>query len=962
MKTIVLAAALLTGGAAGASQTCEPLDQRISRALPVVEKAAATAQVRALFDAAGEGDEAAFTALLAAVPNVNDYRIDGDALLHRLLQPAPSLAADEAAWRKNSAGQEDDAHWAGQQRKHAALYAARTRMLARALQAGATVNAAGASGATPLHLAALFGTADMVRMLIRAGADVRQVGTAAVEYEPLVITLRQDIAGALEGIVAPDVRTAVMLALMDAGAPLPGQQVEALDDCYRKLGADRAGESVDAARPDVDFRWGSLLAWTRGQAVLDRMLALGSRPYLDEGASYLFAHAASVGNVDGVAWLQAHVPRYDDDGRDTWVDGAVWALQAPHEASDAILDRLLVPDLRWQQKGPARVARPANAWRHVPRDDMAQATLPGRAILAGRGDVVRRLARLGVPLGADETALLADVVIAGDVEMLRTLLALGVSPLSGDPAALDLAAVAPATLRYREFDPKREPALARRKEMLALLLEAMRQQKLAVPEGSRLLEWALEYATTTERASLARMVLDAGVPVRNLRGGIDAALRSPDRALFGELLKHGYLAPPTHGFDGRAAYAGVIVRDALLAGRTDVLPALLALRPDLGRRSDGKPGPIDEAIGQGDIAIVEMLLAAGGELDAGAFHSAIAAGHAGMTRFVAAKTGLAIATGCNGDATALARMVRSADNAYWTLLREQGFGARSCPDLAPRLVTAFAQDEPALYAGWIGERMRRRMADLYADDPAQANTAATALLLQSPRLATLAKVLQGAGWPAPAAPAMARQSAADRVLARKLPGLYRVFDDEVLSFIRLERDGRCWYEMHTDRVREELSCRWAVEAGRLRLTGKPAPAAPLYTPIDNVPADLPPAGQLQVTVYYQESRSADLRVAVLGDQPVAQHGVTTTTGWRGAWTGPVRQIVFAHKGIDGGRPFVFDVPPAQATHSHFTFRLPDNIPNRALDERLSIRGTTLVASGETGELIYQRVPLPKAAD
>lgn len=616
--------------------------------------------------------------------------------------------------------------------------------------------------------------------------------------------------------------------------------------------------------------------------------------------------------------------------------------------------------------GAAQICQPIDQWISHAESHVDEGSMLGRAILAGCGDVVRRLVALGVPLGADETALLADVVIAGDVEMLRTLLALGVSPLSGKPMALDLAAVAPQTLHYKGFDPKREPPLAQRKEMLALLLDAMRQQKLDFPEDSQLLDWALEYATTTERASLARMVLEAGVPVRRLLGGVGAALRSPDRALFGELLKHGYLAPPQHGFDGRATYAGAIVRDALLAGRTDVLPALLALRPSLGRRNDDRPGPVDVAIGQGDVGIVEMLLAAGGTLDAKALDGAIASGHADMVRFVSARTGLDIAAACNGDAAALARMVRSADDAYWTMLREQGFGARRCPGLAPRLVTAFAQDEPALYVGWIAERMRRRMADLYADNPAQASTPETGMLLRSPRVATLANVLQGAGWQQPAsgsamAPITAARRSADRELVKKLPGLYRVLEDDLQSLLRLERDGTCWYTMSAQRVREKLSCRWTVEAGQLRLTGKPVPVPRLYTLVDDAGAQQPPAGQIEVMVYYQDAPAADLRLAVLGDQPVEQHGVMTTSGWRGAWTGPVRQIVFAHQGIDGARPFVFAIPPALSNRTRFAFRLPDTIPPRPLDERLPIRGTTLVGSGEHGELIYQRIPA-KAAD
>lgn len=76
--------------------------------------------------------------------------------------------------------------------------------------------------------------------------------------------------------------------------------------------------------------------------------------------------------------------------------------------------------------------------------------------------------------------------------------------------------------------------------------------------------------------------------------------------------------------------------------------------------------------------------------------------------------------------------------------------------------------------------------------------------------------------------------------------------------------------------------------------------------------------------------------------------------------GPVRQIVFAYPGIDGARPFVFDIPSAPANRTGFTFKLPDALPVRPLDERLALRDATLVAPGEGRELIYQRIPAKDA--
>lgn len=952
MKTIVLAAALVASGAVAAASSCDLIAQRIPFAPKVTGKAPATAAVRALFDAASEGDEAAFAQLLPTVPNINDYQIDGDRLLHRLLRPAASLRADEAKWQEKFVGRGGSVHWTGQQRKHAALYPAKTRMLALALKAGAAVNEAGDDGPAPLHLAALYGTADMVKMLIAAGADVRQVGGYRARYEPLEIALKPDAADPMEGIVTVEDRTSVMLALLDAGAPLPGKQVEELSAC-RSNARKESGGTPD--RRHIDFQWDALLALTRGREVLDRMVALGTRPYTEEGAAQLFAYAAVVGNVEGISWLKDHLPRYDKDGTDLWVEGAIWALQAPKDASDRMLDTLLVPDLLWEQKGPADIQTYGHAWRNVPRNEQNQATLLGRAILAGRDDVVRRLVKLGAPLTADDAALLAHAVAAGSVDTVRTLLALGVSPLSGAPPALEAAVLLLEDMMYTPLRGNAELTLPQRTDMLAMLLEALRLQKLAVPENSLLLERALKYATTIERARLAHMVLDAGVPVSSVGGhGARDALRSPDRTLFGKLLTHGFLVDS----DERADGAGFSVREALLAGRNDVLPALLALGPNLAWRDDDGIGPVEIAIRQGDIGVIESLLAAGGKLDAEAFDSAIASGHADVVRFVAARTGRTIRTQCHGNPVALARMLSTADDAYWTMLRGQGFGARSCPDLARRLAEAFAHDEAILYAGWVGERMRRRMADLYADNQGKASNDTTAKLLRLPRNATLANVLRGAGWPAPATETTdkrtAAQRAADLALTKKLPGDYDGSVHELATGIRLQRDGTFLYMLTYGATDEEQQGRWTVKDGRLHLISVPATTKNLYTPFEEKNPEASRPGELTVTVYIKDRAVPGLRIAALGDEPAQSAGVTTEAGWQAGWTGPVRQIVIAHDELDDGRPFVFDVPPEQAHATRFAFRLPDSVPGRTFEAQLPIQGTSLVWPREEGEFVYKR--------
>ncbi|GGB94671.1 ankyrin repeat domain-containing protein [Pseudoduganella buxea] len=963
MKTIVLATALLAGGAAAATSPCAQIAKGIPFADAATGKTEATAQVQALFDAANAGDEAAFAALLAAVPNPDDYVVGNDKLLHRLLRPARSLVEDEAAWRKDIANTYDKAHFAGQQRKHAALYAAKTRMLALALQAGVSVKEAGDGGTAPLHLAALYGTAEMVKMLVAAGADVRQVTSSWPQEEALEAALRQERAGQLESIVTPAERTRVVLALVDAGAPLPGKQMDKYQACERKA---RKEDDKAFDRPGADYLlWDDLLALTQGREVLDRMLALGTRPYTDEGAGSLFAHAAAAGNVEGVAWLKERVPRHDKDGTDLWVEGAMWALMAPPEAADRILHELLEPAMPWQQNGPRHIDHHGRAWRHVPRNETANATLLERAILAGRSDVVRRLVKLGAPVADDDAALLARAVAAGDVAMVRTLLELGVSPLAGETPALE---VAVAGKTGTDFDSKAGgPTPARRGEMLALLLAALRQRQLAVPDDSRLLDEALRYATSAERASLARMVLDAGVPARNLSfDGIQTALRSPDRALFGTLLAQGFLrtgASDETSAERREA-ASAVLREAILVGRADLIAPMLALQPDLGWRGEDGLGALDVAIRRGDVAVVDALLAAGATLDdPAALDHAIVSGKADMVRFIAGKSGRQVGRSCVPDGAALAELVKSADDAFWTGLRAQGFGARACPDMAPRLVAAFADSKALPYAGWLGERLRQRMADLRADHPAGASDAATATLLAAPRNETLARLLQQAGWPAQAtgddAAANDRRTparrAADEALRKKMAGDYEMSARELVSGIRLRPDGTFSYMLIYGGVDEQMEGRWTIDEGQLRLVNKVAPVQVLYTPVADDPATPPPAGQLAVNVYYRGSNVQGMRVTVLGDQPALASGTSTRAGWQAGWRGPVRQIVLAHDEAGDGRPFVFEVPPAQANQPSFAFTLPEQVPGRSFDARLAVRGDTLVWPRAEGEFSYRRV-------
>ncbi|WBS02521.1 hypothetical protein OU994_30495 [Pseudoduganella sp. SL102] len=971
MRAIALALSASAG--ANAAEPCEALAKHIAWAPQAKGKEASSAQARSLFDAANAGDEAAFQSLLAAVPSPNDYVIDGDKLLHRLLSPARTLRENEARWRNQHRDGKDPAHWAEQQRKHAALYAAKSRMLALALRAGAAANEAGRDGLAPLHLAALYGNADMARQLVAAGADVRQVSRSD-SHEPLEVALQQDQAGELDGIVTADERTATLLVLLDAGAPLPGQRVGKLTDCQLKQrGEARASDK----RPDADFRiWNDLLALTRGRAVLDRIAALGTRPYA-EGADTLFAFAAWAGNAGGVSWLKENLPRTGKEGNDAWAEGAMWALAAlrtaPQGTMDGVLDALLVEGLPWEQHGPGDARSYGSRQRHQPYTPIQGRTLLEHAALSGHTDIVRRLVKLGAPVDSGAGAL-RQLVMWGEVPMLRTLLELGASPLGDNAEALRLA-ITPEKWPYTEGLLAERPVTPQqRTEMLRLMLDTLHQRKLALPKETRLLDEALRHAASADGARLARLVLDAGATPDNLAfDSVRNALLSPDKVLFGELLRRGFLRARPDSDDEASKEKSAVLREAILAGRVDVVPALLALRPDLAWRGEDGLSAVDAALRQGDVATVEALLAAGSALDGASLDHALVSGNDGMVRLVAARTGKSVAATCVADTATLARIVRTAGDGWWSALRQQGFGAAHCQDMAPRLIGMLAQDTVSMqFAGWLGERLTKRLAELRTGQPGAALDPPTAELLREPRNALLAKVLRDAGWTMPVLPQAspetrsAAQRAADKKLQAALPGDYELSGREIAGGIRLRRDGTFEYGLVYGGVDEQLRGRWRVSGGKLHLANAPVNGKAMTYTLADTDAEAatapPPQGQLAVDVHFHDRAVPLMQVTALGDAPAFQYGFTGArktrsadrNSWRADWTGPVRHIVLAHAEIDNGRPYVFDVPPAMAQRTRFVFRMPDAIPNATFDQALIIKGDTLVWPRDDGNFPFKR--------
>ena len=182
---------------------------------------AETPEARALFEAARANDEAAFTAALAGVPHPGDYADDGRPLLHVLLMPPRGLRSKHVYWDmpKDEAARLRD--------EHRAALPARTRMLAALLATKPALNdATYQSRRTALQLALLYGSPQIVDMLLAAGADPNQAGDEG--RKPLEFLLDRDFEFAVRMtylprlVDRPDMARMVQ-ALLKAGAQRPSR-------------------------------------------------------------------------------------------------------------------------------------------------------------------------------------------------------------------------------------------------------------------------------------------------------------------------------------------------------------------------------------------------------------------------------------------------------------------------------------------------------------------------------------------------------------------------------------------------------------------------------------------------------------------------------------------------------------------------------------------------------------------
>ena len=712
----------------------------------------ATPEVQALFKAASEGEEAEFARLLAKVGNINDYLVEREKLLHALLQPAESLRKEASAWREARKNARDTVQWHARQARHAALMPAKTRMLALALQRGAAVNEGTfPANAAPLHLAAMFGTPEMVRLLLQNGADPRQYGGENRNEAPLEFALNQKYALGVPELISPEQRTANIMALLKAGSLRPFIRVDLAE-------AKKPASETKLERPVADYvMWPNLVALTSGTAVLDALLKTGTKPADDEDGKTVFDNAAEAGNADAIGWLKQRVPRYGKDKQDRWLNAAMLAMYSNAPGRDTVLEQLLVKDMDWSLTGPhGRSFHTDYRSLYGGSERIETGTLLHHATRARRTEWIAKLTQLGTPVrkGGNPEDLLA-AVRAGDAGLVKTLLEQGVDPVAevqsslSEDSAISVALKAPAG-QDKMLDLLLDHIARTDKKSLAQARPAPLEAVLAAPGGIDM--------------ARVRKLLDAGASAQGLeRDAVAAAFTAPDRSLAGLLIKHGLLEPAPGSAAGKAAAQPRFLFAAIDAGRTDLLPAILGQGEDPNLRvafANGTPQPsaVEYAISRGKVDALDALRAFGGVIDlsggqpwGSALDRAVTSLSPDMLRAVSKNHALSLKPVCLPLPAQLAKVVLEAPAAYWALLRQHGFGQGDCADMQRRLVLYLAERPAQLHKGGQGRNLVERLPQLGA--ARERFDVDTWAAITAAKNSLLASLLAEAGWKAPERPA-----------------------------------------------------------------------------------------------------------------------------------------------------------------------------------------------------------------
>ena len=580
---------------------------------------------QALFAAVRNNDPDAFASALAQVRQPGDYALDGVPLLHALLKPPRELRAQNVYWGIST----EDADRIRQ--AHQATLPARTRMLAALLATRPPLNdVTYESRRPPLHLALLYGTPELMDMLLAAGADANQRGDE--HRTPLEFLLNRDFEFAVRMTYLPRLvdrpsMTHMVLALFKAGAAKP----------YADAGADVADY----------LAWSPMVELTEGAAPLQALAATGTKPAYEDGLTAL-ALAAYLGNAGAVPVLKELGPRqipnigYGQSGQyDIWLDAAQAAVQGGH------------PDIAAQ---------------------LLQKNMP----FAQRGPQTGSSAALFTKVESDAQPIMNLAARRGDVQTLQRLLALG-APVDGDPQD------------QNGNTPLADAVQARKPQAIKLLLAAGADPR-AKREGYDV-KSPVDVAVQSGDAATLRLFADAGFDLKALgTGAIRRALENRDTSLALMLIEAGVPTEVKAG-DADSGDGAPLLLLAAASGQVPVVDALLAKGADpVGLAPDGESA-LYWLIGRQDAAMLERLLRAGAKLDDprlprapasyALLNAAVASGDIARVRRISKATGQPVAQACmpeRGEASLIEAP------GYIAALQAAGFTGKptTCaPDAAP---------------------------------------------------------------------------------------------------------------------------------------------------------------------------------------------------------------------------------------------------------------------------------------
>ncbi|MBP4047246.1 hypothetical protein [Chromobacterium violaceum] len=759
--------------------------------------------LRALWRAAEEGDEAAFSAGIGSIPDIDRYSYRGQPLLRALLTPPPSFRKQKIENARLFPQRNEQL-----KKRYAERVASKERMLALALQKKLRWQRCDDRdadvGPPLLFLASYLGSPELLRLALEAGISPDQnLG-------------RLESGSALEALLDPDRSYLTQTGLPELPyQPVFGRYIAMLLDAGAKepYAEGRRGGG-DAFKPGEDrlFRiWDPALRLGAGEEGTRALWRHGIQPsaYAADGRlESPVALALMYGDIESARFLKARMPRnaldrYTGARYDLWLQAAAQSLYSTSEP----LEHWWVEDMDWQDRIAVYLLREPSLYADRtggPRFGSPH-TLLEHAILAGRGDALEwLLSRAPRPL---PSSLLSLAIQQKQPDMAKRLLERGIAFDAAGQRGADWVfreAVKMRSLPLMDAVLSREPALA------AMMPNAGDVYGLFAGRTAS--------GASTE-AVIVQRLLQAGFPPEKAGEGVLLDLaRKGDWASLVLLAKQAPLGVD----DGR------LLAIVAANGQTELVRTLLARGVSLYADSQDQYSPLIAALQGGHAETAAALEKAGatvapslrlqaltGSHDFAALRSAAAAVRGGLSGFCP-------------DSRALALSLR--DHQWLKALLAAGMPKRyHCKgstgvlfdDLVARLlendfvplfdIASMREAGAALRMAAIGKRtsisreLQQSVVGRGRDDLRQL-------------LGTLGVVFDArtAAFPKRLSPA-----------ARKLAGTYHLQGDDSKRLV-LEKNGRFRWSERLEKGAVLAQGGWTVGKGSLVLEPDPLPPAPPY--------------------------------------------------------------------------------------------------------------------------------------